>query len=139
MTRSITVNCSTCNLKEIRDFISNSLDELEVDVNESNLIILAVDEVCSNRIIHSNKGKETENLTVDISLTRDENGICFEIKDSGIPFDINQYVEPTLDDIVKNKTKGSLGLILVRKIMDTIDFEVKNSINICRLFKRLAL
>jgi len=137
MTRSITVNCSTYNLKEIRSFISLSLDQLDINSSDSNLIILAVDEVCSNRIIHSNNCDSRENLTVDISLARD--GICFEIKDSGVPFNINDYQEPLLDDLVKNKTKGSLGLILVRKIMDRIDFEVKNSINICRLFKRVAL
>jgi serine/threonine-protein kinase RsbW len=139
MTRSITVNCSTYNLKEIRSFISLSLDGLNLDSNDSNLIILAVDEVCSNRIIHSNNCDHKENLTVDISLTRDENGIYFEIRDSGIPFNINEYAEPSIDDIIKNRVKGSLGLILVRKIMDRIDFEVKNSINICRLFKRVAL
>ena len=139
MIKSITVNCSTYNLKEIRTFVSNSLDELDINSSDSNLIILAVDEVCSNRIIHSNNCNQKENLTVDVSLTREENGIYFEIKDSGIPFNLNEYAEPSIDDIVKNKTKGSLGLILVRKIMDHIDFEVKNSINICRLFKRVVL
>ena len=139
MTRSITVNCSTHNLREIRSFVSLSLDELDIDSIDSNLIILAVDEVCSNRIIHSNNCDYKENLTVDVSLTRDENGIYFEIRDAGIPFNINEYEEPSIDDIVKNKIKGSLGLILVRKIMDRIEFEVENSINICRLFKRVAL
>ncbi len=139
MTRSITVHCSTYNLKEIRSFISTSLDELDIDSNDSNLIILAVDEICSNRIIHSNNCNIKEKITVNVTLTRDENGIYFEIKDSGIPFNIDEYQEPSIDDIVKNKIKGSLGLILVRKIMDRIDFEVKNSINICRLFKRVAL
>ena len=139
MTRSITVNCSTYNLKEIRSFISDSLDQLDINSNDSNLIILAVDEVCSNRIIHSNNCNINEDLTIDVSLTHNEQGIYFEIRDSGIPFNINEYQEPTISDLVKNKTKGSLGLILVRKIMDRIDFEVKNSINICRLFKRVVL
>lgn len=139
MVKSITVNCSTYNLKEIRAFISNCLVEFDINSSDANLIILAVDEVCSNRIIHSNNCNENENLTVSISLTKDEYGICFEIKDSGIPFNINEYHEPSIDDIVKNRIKGSLGLILVRKIMDRIEFEAQNSINICRLFKRVVL
>ncbi|HAZ24758.1 MAG TPA: anti-sigma factor, partial [Algoriphagus sp.] len=37
--------------------------------------------------------------------------------------------------VISEKRKGGLGIILVRKIMDEIEFESDRGINTCRLIK----
>jgi serine/threonine-protein kinase RsbW len=39
--------------------------------------------------------------------------------------------------VIKSKRKGGLGIILVKRIMDKIEFESIQNKNICRLYKIL--
>jgi len=102
---------------------------------KKNQIILAVEEVCANLIIHSHACNPSDSIVLKIFKNR--NKIIFEIKDSGKAFNLLEYQEPQLADVIKEKRKGGLGIILVKKIMDSIEFESSNNQNICRLTKTL--
>lgn len=62
--------------------------------------------------------------------------MIFEISDQGEAFNILTYEVPDLRKVMIEKRKGGLGIILVKKIMDEIEFESKNGTNVCRLIKR---
>lgn len=131
------VSCSIDNLKVIRAFVNKRLQELSVPELEINMIVLAVDEICANLIIHSNKENKDQHLEVKI---KDENqGVSFEIKDQGEPFDLSSYQVPEINDIIQSKRKGGLGLMLVKRIMDKIEFRRENNYTICHLFKKVSL
>jgi serine/threonine-protein kinase RsbW len=133
---NLKVSCSIENLKDIRSFVSKRLQELSIPELEINMIVLAVDEICANLIIHSAKGNKDQHLEVKI---RDENqGVSFEIMDQGEPFDLNNYEVPEINDIVQSKRKGGLGLMLVKRIMDKIEFRRENNYTICHLFKKVT-
>jgi serine/threonine-protein kinase RsbW len=134
---SITVTCDKKNLRSIRDFVSNSLREFGIDENMNNMIVLAVDEVCANLIIHSNNCNTEETIQLDIKLERQPEGLLFEIFDRGRFFDYETYQEPSLAEIITKKKKGSIGLMLVRRIMDKIEFSHESTHNVCRLFKKI--
>ena len=130
------VACSRDKLKGIRHFVreklhGHSLSELEVSA-----IVLAIDEICANLIIHSNKCNPKESIRL-IMEVRDGKGVFFEITDQGEAFDIRQYKEPTLEEIIKNRKKGGMGLMIVRRIMDDIKFYVGPKKNTCRLYKKI--
>lgn len=103
---------------------------------KSHEIILAIDEICANLIIHSNQCNPCREIEVSMELKK-ENQLCFEIMDKGVAFDLSGYEEPSLKDLVENKKKGGLGLILVKKIMDKIEFKCEKGKNICRMMKKL--
>ena len=100
-------------------------------------IILAIDEVCANLIIHSNNCNPQVSLQVAIDFIP-KKSITFIIKDSGLSFDITQYKEPSMNEIVSSQRKGGIGLMLVKRIMDKIEFSQENNYNICRLTKILS-
>ncbi|MBX9852398.1 MAG: ATP-binding protein [Cytophagaceae bacterium] len=135
MPDSLKVPCSIDNLKDIRSFITKRLQELSVPELEINMMILAVDEICANVIIHAS---HSTNQSLEITVKEETDGISFEISNEGNAFDINAYQAPGLEDIVKNKRKGGLGLILVKKIMDKIEFRKENNHTVCRLFKKVS-
>jgi len=122
-------------LRDIRMFVSESLKNHALPDVQISTLVLAVDEVCANLIIHSHKCNPKENI--EISITIDADTIVFDIIDDGAGFDISSYNEPSLGEIVKKKRKGGLGLILVRKIMDKIEMITEDNQNICRLVKNI--
>ncbi len=122
-------------LRDIRMFVSDSLKHHALPDVQISTLVLAVDEVCANLIIHSHKCNPKE--YIEISITVDTDNIVFDIIDNGAGFDISSYNEPSLGEIVKKKRKGGLGLILVRKIMDKIEMINEDNQNICRLVKNI--
>lgn len=129
------VSCSKNKLGEIRRFIKKVLKEHAIPDLELNTIVLAVDEVCANLIIHSHNCNPHEQLELKVDISK--NKITFDIIDNGIGFNIEKYKEPSLFDIVKQKKKGGIGLMLVRRIMDDIEFIQGDKRNVYRLKKRL--
>lgn len=135
MNHSLKVSCSIDNLKDIRAFVNEKLQDLSVPEMEINLMVLAVDEICANLIIHSNKCNENQHL--ELTIKNEAQGISFEITDQGEPFDFNNYEVPKIDDIIKEKRKGGLGIMLVKRIMDKIEFRRENNNTVFHLFKKV--
>ncbi len=96
-----------------------------------------MDEVCANIIIHAHNCNPNDFINIEISFLKE--GVQFIIKDKGLGFDITKYEEPSIDDIVKTRRKGGVGLILVKRIMDNIEFTSKDGNNTCMLFKKVEL
>jgi serine/threonine-protein kinase RsbW len=131
------IGCSLDNLLGARDFIRQSLKghvASEVTLNE---IVLALDEMCSNLMIHSHHCDPEHLLELTI-LTKEKGNLVFEIVDDGTVFDINAFNEPTLDNLITVKRKGGLGIRLVKSIMDTIEYEARDGRNVCRLTKKVV-
>lgn len=135
MVKSLVIDCQVEKLKEIRTFIENVLKETPVSDELRNLLVLAVDEVCANVIIHSHRLDSSKTLEVRISFL--SGNLIFEILDSGLPFDLASVSEPSLQNIVSERRKGGLGLMLVRRIMDSMETLCENNLTIYRLIKKI--
>ncbi|OHX67189.1 ATP-binding protein [Flammeovirga pacifica] len=130
------VNCETTNLHTIREFVLSSLNEYSVPLTQRDMIVVAVDEVCANRMIHSNSCDPSKEIEVSISNTS-ENAVIIEIKDGGAAFDIKTYQSPEITDVIKQHSKGGMGLRLVKNIMDAVHVVHDGKIQVCRLVKQL--
>ena len=129
------VPCQKKRLIDIRYFINDVLKnhlKSEIDINS---LVLAVDEVCANLMIHSHQCDPDKCLELLVRIEKRE--IVFEIRDTGNGFNITNYKEPSINEIITEKKKGGLGLMLVRRIMDNIEFVRSNNRNIYRLSKKL--
>jgi serine/threonine-protein kinase RsbW len=131
--------CQADNLKEIRSFVELTLHKYLQDDSQVNLLVLAVDEICANRAKHSS---QTDNrpytIEIKIELTKHQT-LIFEIIDQGLPFDISNYKEPNLLHLIKEKRKGGMGLMLVKRIMDSVEVIPSKSNSIFRMQKNLLL
>jgi serine/threonine-protein kinase RsbW len=131
---NLKVYCEKTRLKDIRVFITEKLKAYVHDDLEINQMVLAVDEICANLIIHSNYCNANETINLEVSVEKD--GVTFEISDEGEKFNINNYKEPSIQEVVKTKKKGGIGLMLVRRIMDKVEFVNKEHKNTCIMHKR---
>ncbi len=125
------------NLKAVRDFVSATLQKMSVPDPEINMIVLAVDEVCANRILHSpaNSGEAFNNIELEIE--NNNNDFTFLIRDTGAFYDINTHESPDIHKLIAEKRKGGIGLLLVKKIMDSIEISRSEPYTVLLLRKSL--
>ena len=130
------VGCSIDNLKGIRQFVRESLQGYPIEEVMLGEIVLALDEMCSNLMIHAHHCNPDDlfELIVD---TDKASMLVFKIVDDGNTFDINSFHEPTLDRIVHQKRKGGLGIRLVKSIMDSVDYTRQSGKSVCILTKKI--
>ncbi len=135
MRHSIQIYCNRENLANVRKFVTECLKSTHLTDIEVNALVLAVDEVCANVIIHSAQCNDKKTLDVFVDTKNDN--ITFEVIDRGSGYDLRNHKMPKLTEIIKTKRKGGVGLMLVQKIMDKIDFIPSNKGNIIRLIKHI--
>ena len=137
MNYQFSIGCSLENLKGVRDFIRKSLRSHVASDVILNEIILAMDEMCSNLMIHAHQCNPDHTLEIRIDVPA-KGKIIFEILDDGEMFDINRFHEPGIDSLIQEKRKGGLGIRLVKSIMDEVQYINRDGRNICRLTKTIA-
>lgn len=133
MKHQMKISCQTAALSELRVFLKKTLGELHLSEVDQLQLILAVEEVCANLIIHSHKCNALDFIQLDIK--QNPGKLIFEITDEGKAFNMLDYEVPDLNKVKGDKRKGGLGIILVKKIMDEIEFDSTRGTNTCRLIK----
>jgi serine/threonine-protein kinase RsbW len=137
MKNAIKVSCTRRNLKVVRDFVSEFLEHYGLSDLHINQIVLAVDEVVANLIIHGNNEDESRFLDVRLNMRGQEFGIELE-DESPTSYSPSSYREPDLQEFVRIGKKGGVGMMLVNRIMDKVEFTTEGPHNICRLYKKVA-
>ena len=94
---------------------------------------IAVDEACTNVIEHAYGGQS--NHEVDIAIIIDADRFTVRIRDEGTPFDQTKYREPDLYDIASKRKKGGLGVHIIRRLMDRVEYRTRGQINEIRMTK----
>jgi len=133
------VACQRENLRQVREFVNIILSEEKLSELEVNQLVLAVDEICSNLIIYAHPTDNNEELEVSIlTMEKEANEIIFEITDRKTDnFDVKSYQEPDLNQIIEEKRKGGMGLMLVHRIMDSIEIRTDGKTTIWRMSKKI--
>jgi len=133
-TYHITVEASTRNLAKVRDFVSNHAQAEGFSPASVADLCLAVDEAYTNIIKHAYKYDATQ--LVKINLEFNNNEICVALTDSGDSFDKSTYVEPDIERQIKDKRRGGMGVYLIHKLMDKVDYNTSTDENEIRMYKQ---
>ena len=137
-TFSMNVPSSTENLALIRDFVSGIGAQVGFDENEAARLSLAVDEACANVIEHAYQLESTHEVTVRVVV--DDEAIKFEIVDTGRGFDPSQAGELQVEELIRQRKSGGLGLRLIRTIMDDVQYRIvpgeKNELKMVKKLKK---
>ena len=134
MSPKLKLSCCTSALVELRSFLQRSLEAYGFSEVDRHQVTLAVEEVCTNLIIHSHASNPKEVIYLEVKELKEK--LAIEITDKGDAFNLLEYEVPDLKKVIEEKRKGGIGIYLVKKIMDEIEFESKNGKNTCRLIKK---
>ena len=118
----LVVPSDTQYLTLIGSYISNIAALAGFSTGEANKIEVAVDEACTNVIKHAYNSDSGSHFTISTYFTNKELGII--IQDKGKPFNSKLLDKPL---IVDKSKEGGMGLILIRKIMDKVEFVAKSN------------
>ncbi|MDA7479877.1 ATP-binding protein [Candidatus Pelagibacter ubique] len=116
-----TFSATLSNLKNIRLFVTNFLNDCELEMKLINNIKLAVDESVSNIIKHGYKG-EDENNKIEIKLELIKKKLSIHLFDNGTPVNQKNIQPRNLKDI----KPGGLGSYFINEIMDEVKWKTKS-------------
>jgi serine/threonine-protein kinase RsbW len=121
------------NLSKVRDFIQKVTNQNHISSKVTNSVKLAVEEVCTNIIRHGYKNKKAGSIQIELIIRK--TNLTVIIIDQGQTFDPRQVKDPDLFKYVEIGKVGGLGIMMVRKLMDEIDYKVTPRGNEFRLKK----
>lgn len=121
-------------LKEVRQFVKETLAETSLVEDVTSRVILAVDEAVSNIIEHAYE--EGRKDRIEMAITHDDKRVDILIRDFGKTFDPGKIAPPDMQEYIRVRRKGGLGIFLIRKIMDEVEYTFKEGVqNELRLVK----
>jgi serine phosphatase RsbU (regulator of sigma subunit)/anti-sigma regulatory factor (Ser/Thr protein kinase)/transposase len=121
-------------LEDIRRSVDDIIRDLNLTTKEKNGILLAIEEACTNVIRHAYLfGPGTIRIKIKIYPTK----VIFSIFDKGRRFEFDRVDTPDLDRYVQTGRKGGLGLYLIRKMMDSVDYFARDGENELRMVKEI--
>jgi serine/threonine-protein kinase RsbW len=138
--RELTVPSDTRYLAKVRQAVMETLGNSALPPVKANLVALAVDEAMANIIEHaynrqpSEGSAVSEDITVELRLTPQRFEII--IRDRGPSFDPRVVPPVDLREHVRAGNKGGLGIFLIRRIMDEVNYSYRDDrLNELRLVK----
>ncbi len=132
---TITIPSRTERLNDVRQFVAQAARVCGFTDADVNNIMLAVDEACTNIIKHAYNYAPDESIEVNVRMHGGEFEIV--IADRGKNFNPDSVPPPDMKEYMSQYRRGGLGLYLMKKIMDTVDFQFKANRNILRMTKQL--
>ena len=121
-------------LDNVINFINN---EVEKDVDKKTLmkIDVVIEEIFVN--IASYAYKEDEKGFVDISIKNENNKIIISFEDMGVPFNPLLKENPDVTLSAENREPGGLGIYMMKKMMDNVEYIYKDNKNILVIEKNI--
>lgn len=116
---------------KLTQFVKETMAGLEVDSATSYKTLLALEEAVVNVINYAYP--KTEQGEVDIEMMGDDKRLRFIVSDSGIAFDPTLAVKPDTTLTVEERPIGKLGIMMMRELTDTINYERIDGKNVLRM------
>lgn len=132
--REITIPAVISQIPEVTTVIDTYLEELECPMKVQVQIDVAIDEILSN-IANYAYGDETGEATVTIDTLEGSVGVAITFKDSGSEYNPLDKEDPDITLSAEEREIGGLGIYLVKKTMDSVEYEYKDGYNILTLHK----
>jgi sigma-B regulation protein RsbU (phosphoserine phosphatase) len=134
--RSITLKADSACLDELNAFIVRELDNGGCPQSVRGQIELAVEEVfvnIANYAYQSPGGEVTVNCRMEEAQGRTLMTLAFS--DAGRPFNPLEYPEPDTSLPLEQRQEGGLGLLIVKKTMDTMHYSRESEMNCLEIGK----
>lgn len=96
---------------------------------------LVLEEAVTNIIFYAYTDKKKHQI--GITLQKIDNQLIVIITDDGIAFDPTQNKSPDTTLSVEERKVGGLGIFLIQKIMDSVEYQRKNNTNTLTLKKTI--
>jgi serine/threonine-protein kinase RsbW len=118
MKKKIEFASHPANLWLVRHCVRQFLQGRAFSSREIDLMVLGVDEACTNIIRHAYHLADDQLISLSLETIK-SNGVRFQLRDYGDRFDSTKYRGRSLDQL----RPGGLGVHLIRHAFDQIDYQ----------------
>ena len=112
---------------QVATFVESHLEQFEVSMKISAKLMVAVDEIYSNIVRYSGASE------AKIRLVKEADTLRLVFSDNGKPYNPLDAKEPDVTASAEDRAIGGLGIFMVRKMMDNVEYMYKDGQNVLTL------
>jgi sigma-B regulation protein RsbU (phosphoserine phosphatase) len=131
--KKLEIGASLENLNKLLEFVNTGLEEHECPPNVQGEIDIAVEEIFVNIATYAYK-PNMGNAVISISIA---DKVVLKFEDSGKPYNPLEQAGPDLDRPAMERELGGLGVFLVLKLMDNVEYSRVENKNVLLISKAL--
>ncbi len=128
------IEAKTENLHKVLQFVDEQLEALDCPMKVQMQVDIAVEEIFVN-IAHYAYKPGVGSATIRTEVHDDPLSIELIFIDGGVPYDPLAKEDPDVSLPADQRQIGGLGIFMVKKSMDSVEYEYKDGHNILRIKK----
>ncbi|QUA53512.1 ATP-binding protein [Aristaeella lactis] len=132
----LTVDALVSNLDQVLAFVDGQLETMDCSMKAQMQIDVAVEEIYVN-IANYAYAPETGKAYISVRPDPENASVTIEFRDNGIPFDPLAKADPDVTLSAEERKIGGLGIYMVKKSMDAMEYSRKDGQNILTITKKL--
>ena len=131
--KELSIEAKVENLNDVLGFITGELEAAGCSVKLQKQIKIAAEEIFVNIACYA-YSPATGEAAVRVSV---DDRITVEFEDKGVPYNPLEKTDPDTSLSTEEREPGGLGIFIVKKIMDTVEYRRDESRNILTIKKHL--
>lgn len=134
----MTVDAKIENIPVITAFVEEQLELIDCPMKAQIQISVAIDEVLNNIASYA-YGGDTGQVTVRLEIAEeDRKSVHISFIDTGIPYNPLEREDPDITLSAEKREIGGLGIYMVKKSMDSVEYQYENGHNILTIKKDIS-
>ncbi len=134
--KELTIEATPENVDTVVAFVDEQLEEYGCGMKEQMAIDVAIDELFAN-IAHYAYNPDTGYATVRVDVLKDPLTVEVTFIDNGKPYDPLAKDDPDTTLSLEDREIGGMGILIVKKSMDAVNYEYKDGKNILTIKKNI--
>lgn len=134
--KEMTIEAKVESIPVVTEFVDGQLEAHGCSMKAQMQIDIAIDELFGNIV---NYAYETGDgtVTVRVELTENPLSVAITFIDNGVPYNPLKKEDPDVTLSAEEREIGGLGIYMVKKIMDGVDYEYRDGQNILKITKNI--
>lgn len=134
--KELTIEAIPENVDAVIEFVEEQLEEYGCGMNEQMAIEVAIDELFAN-IAQYAYNPDTGYATVQVDVLKDPLSVEVTFIDHGKKYDPLAREDPDTTLSIEDRPIGGMGILIVKKSMDAVNYEYKDGKNILTIKKNI--
>lgn len=135
--KEIIVPANTNQVDFVTDFVNDQLNELSCPMRAQMQIDVAIDEIFGNIARYAYHQPNTGEAVIQVESDDDSLFVTITFIDHGKPFDPLKREDPDVTLSAEERDIGGLGIYVVKKTMDGVEYKYEDGKNILSIKKRI--
>ncbi|MCF0175065.1 MAG: ATP-binding protein [Bacteroidales bacterium] len=121
----------------LKDWLNSIADELSLPDKTRKQLLISADEIFTNIASYGYpSGDGHAKVMVELDTENEEFSIVFS--DKGVPYNPLETPDPDLTKPIEEREAGGLGVFVVKKMMDVVEYRREEDCNILTLKKKIV-